>query len=59
MNFMHFHNSCTHSSDHPILLVKAGKAHKERMVLQTIINAFKKYEGGGIQAQTKMMMAAK
>ena len=29
INFMHFHNSCTRKSDHHILLIMTGNAHKE------------------------------
>ena len=43
-----------------ITLIKTGDAHKKKMMSQTIINTFKKCEGGGgDDMQPKMMMLAK
>ena len=56
---MHLHNSCRRNSNHLILLIKTAYAHKETMLLQTIINTFKSENGRGIETETKRMMAAK
>ena len=45
MDFMHFQNSCTRNGDHLIFLIKTDKAHKQRILLQTIVSTFKKCEG--------------
>ena len=42
MFFMHFLKVCTGNGDHFILLMKTGNALKERMLSQTITNAFEK-----------------
>ena len=47
MPFIHFHNSCTRNGDHLILLIKSANVHKGRMLSQSIINTFKKYEEEG------------
>ena len=58
MNFMHLCNFHARNGDHLILLIKTGNAHEEKMLPQTVISIYKKCEGG-IETQTKMMMAAK
>ena len=57
--FIYFDNSCIIYGDHLILLIKIGKIHKERMLSQDIIDAFKKREKGEIETQLKMIVAAK
>ena len=54
---MHIHNSCTRNDDN--LLIKTGNAYKQRILPQTTINTCKKYEGAGIETQSKLMVAAK
>ena len=56
---MHIHNCCANDGEYLILLIKTGNAHKQRIMLQTIINTFKKYKGRGIETHSKMMMTAK
>ena len=56
---MHIHNSCTCDSDNLNLLIKTGNVHKQRILPQTTINTSKKYEGAGIETQSKLMVAAK
>ena len=50
---MHFHNFCT---EIVTIFIKIDYAHKEKILLQIIINAC---DRGGIKTQSKMMVAAK
>ena len=54
---MHIHDSYTRNGDNLHLLIKTGKAHKQRILTQTTINICN--EGGEIESQSKLMMAAK
>ena len=56
---MHKHNCCTCNGNNLNLFIKTGNGHKERMLPQTIVNTFKECEGGGIETQSKMIVAAK
>ena len=56
MNFIHFHNFCTRHRDRHILIIMIGKAYKERILPQIIINI---YEGEGIETLSKMVVAVK
>ena len=56
MNFMHCRNFRTRNDDH-LIIIKTGNAH-EKILPQTIIDIFKKCEGGKIEIQTKVMMVA-
>ena len=57
--FMHILIWCTRNGHHLNFSIQTGKAHKERMMPQAIVNTFKKCEGGGTEILSKMMMAAK
>ena len=56
---MHIHNSCTRNGYHLNLLIKTGNARKERMLPQTISNTLKSVSEGGLETQSKLMVAAK
>ena len=56
---MHIHNCCTRNGEHLVLFIKTGDAHKEIILLPTTVNTFKKYDGGGIETRSKIIVAAK
>ena len=58
MNFVDLHNSCTSNGDHLIVLIITDNAHKERTLTQYTYT-FEKCNGGGMETQSKMMMAAR
>ena len=54
---MHIHNSCTRNGDNLNLLNKTGNAHEKECCHKRPIILLKN-EGGGIETQSKMIMAA-
>ena len=54
---MHICNSCSRNGDN--LLIKTDNAHKQRILPQTTLNTCKKYEGVGIEIQSKLMVLVK
>ena len=57
MFFIHFQNFYTRNSDHDILLIKIGYAHKQRILPQTTINSLKGGRKGGLKHSQKNIAA--